>query len=221
MILIDSAKPEICIDAGHGGHDSGACSPEGLREAEIVLKTAVELVYQLEQLGLDGYLTRSSDEYMRLSERVERSEGATCFVSLHCNGYSDYRVHGIETVYGAPGKGNKAFANYIQQALMKYYGKGHRNRGLKMSPSKEYPRSLYVLRMAKVPACLVELEFITNPDQARWMNTEEAQRSMAYALAQGILSYLHSMPNGECVAPEKMDNNIAELFEEDIKSKKS
>lgn len=188
---------KVCIDPGHGGSDPGGIGPKGNREADINLFIAKELVLQLERLGISGDLTRHDDEYVSLSRRVELSEGKDLFISIHCNHFSDYRVHGLETLFPSPGGKSKSLANYIHQAIVS----GHRDRGIKMSPSKTYPQALYVLRMAKIPSCLVETEFLSNPTQEDWLVNTATHAQLGYNIAKGIASWIKSQ-GGTLPEPE-------------------
>ena len=209
MIMIEGKRPRICIDPGHGGHDSGAVGPQGTKESDIVLAISKELMYQLELKKIDSFLTRTDDIYLKLSQRTNKAEGATCFVSIHCNAFSKESAQGIETLYGAPGGRSKALANYLQQAMLKGLKDGkHKNRGIKMSPSKGYPRNLFVLRSAPCPASLVECEFISNPDQEKFLKDPTNQTKIAYALACGIESFLYSLPGGQCVEDSQWDMGL-------------
>jgi N-acetylmuramoyl-L-alanine amidase len=84
----DSAKRTIVIDAGHGGIDPGAESVAGYHEKEITLATARLLAKTLEQTGrYKVVLTRDSDVYLKLHERVTRARAAhgNLFISLHAD----------------------------------------------------------------------------------------------------------------------------------------
>lgn len=192
MISIKGVKARICIDPGHGGTDPGAVGPTGLREEEVVLKVSKELMYQLDLMGIDSELTRSEDVGLQLSQRVNASKDCTAFLSIHCNSHSS-QAEGIETIYSSKAGLHKALANYVQQSMMKYFPK-HKDRGIKMSPSMSYPRSLFVLTNSVVPSCLVELEFISNLTQEKWLASDETVGQLAHALAEGLKSYLMSLP---------------------------
>ncbi len=85
---IISPKQTIVIDAGHGGIDPGAESVAGYHEKEITLATARLLARTLEQTGrYKVVLTRDSDVYLKLHERVTRARAAhgNLFISLHAD----------------------------------------------------------------------------------------------------------------------------------------
>jgi len=193
MISIKGKKARICIDPGHGGADPGAVGPTGLREDDTVLKVSRELMYQLELLGIDSELTRTGDTALTLSARTDAAKDCHAMLSIHCNAAENRAASGIETVYSARAGLHKAFANLVQQGLMKQFPTS-KDRGLKMSPSMEYGRSIYVVANSPVPACLVELEFISNPEMEKRLSSEDAIKQYAHALSEACRSFLLSLP---------------------------
>jgi N-acetylmuramoyl-L-alanine amidase len=88
MESIISPRRTIVIDAGHGGVDPGAESVAGYHEKEITLATARVLARTLEATGrYKVVLTRDSDVYLKLHERVNRARAAhgDLFISLHAD----------------------------------------------------------------------------------------------------------------------------------------
>lgn len=180
--------PRICIDPGHGGADPGAVGSRMLKEADLALAISKEIIFQLSQRGIDGFLTRETDEYVALHERVDRGKGALCLVSIHCNAAINPAANGTETIHS--GGKSKALANYLQQAMTRWVGL--RSRGLKLSPSKEIPARLYMVTVPEIPAVILELGFITNDDDAAVLSSVDGQKRMAHAVAIGVESYLAS-----------------------------
>lgn len=92
-------KPIVVLDAGHGGNDPGAVA-NNVREKDIVLKAVHELAEILRNQGVDVRLTRSTDIYLKLSERtaIANKHNADVFVSLHCNSLAkkNSSVSGLE-----------------------------------------------------------------------------------------------------------------------------
>lgn len=171
-------------------------------------------MYQLELLGIDSELTRTEDVGLQLSQRVEASKDCTAFISIHCNAHSS-QASGIETVYSSKAGLHKALANYVQQSMMKYFSK-HKDRGIKMSPSMDYPRSLFVLTNSVVPACLVELEFISNTDQEKWLASDETVGQLAHALAEGLKSFLMSLPGAVSMEEPKLQMASTPVVEKEV-----
>ena len=93
----------IVIDAGHGGHDTGAIGG-GKREKDLVLQVAKRLERQLKKHGHPVYMTRRSDRFLRLPQRthIADKKKAVVFISIHANSVprsKRNKVHGIETFF--------------------------------------------------------------------------------------------------------------------------
>lgn len=102
----DGKPPEkkpfrVVVDAGHGGVDSGAEGISGVIEKNVTLAFARTLRDELEKnLDLEVFLTRDSDVFLRLNERVEkaRNYGADLFISIHADTINMSAMRGA-TVY--------------------------------------------------------------------------------------------------------------------------
>jgi N-acetylmuramoyl-L-alanine amidase len=87
----------VAIDAGHGGEDSGALGPSGLREKDVVLALALKLRDSINtQPGMRAMLTRDADFFVPLQDRVQkaRSVQADLFVSIHADAFITPQAHG-------------------------------------------------------------------------------------------------------------------------------
>ncbi|AEG59875.1 N-acetylmuramoyl-L-alanine amidase [Desulforamulus ruminis] len=179
----------VVIDPGHGGRDSGAVGPKGLQEKAVTLAVAKLVAEVLQGAGIDARLTRESDIALGsttsadLSARVKAANqaGAEIFVSIHCNSATNNTAGGTET-YHYPGStlGNtlaKAVHTCVIPAL------GRANRGIKTA-------NFAVLRETDMPACLVEMAFISNPAEEALLGSAAFQETAATAIAQGIANYL-------------------------------
>lgn len=105
----------IVIDPGHGGIDSGALGVNGTVEKTITLAFALELRAKLQADGrYDVHLTRSTDEFLRLDDRVRiaRQQEADLFVSIHADTISLKGVRGA-TVYTVADKASDAEAQAL------------------------------------------------------------------------------------------------------------
>jgi N-acetylmuramoyl-L-alanine amidase len=89
----------IVLDAGHGGHDTGAIGPTGVREKDVALAVVLKLKRKLETLGLTVVLTRDDDTFVPLDERTHfaNREHGDLFISIHCNAAPSKHLRGIET----------------------------------------------------------------------------------------------------------------------------
>ena len=92
----------IVIDAGHGGKDPGAIGRRlGTREKYLTLSIAKKLKRILEDNGIRVIMTRDSDEFISLPERVRiaNSSGADLFISVHINASRSRSMNGFECYY--------------------------------------------------------------------------------------------------------------------------
>lgn len=92
----------IVIDPGHGGHDSGAVSPTGLKEKDIVLKVSHILAKKLqEEMGIEVIMTRKDDRFITLGDRarIANTSGADLFFCIHANGAFNRSATGTETFF--------------------------------------------------------------------------------------------------------------------------
>ncbi|PYN30789.1 MAG: hypothetical protein DME01_25865 [Candidatus Rokuibacteriota bacterium] len=92
----------IVLDAGHGGHDSGATGPSGLMEKDLVLDVTRRVAKLVEaRLGLKVLLTRDSDNFVTLRDRTSfaNRQHADLFVSIHANAHREAAADGVETYF--------------------------------------------------------------------------------------------------------------------------
>lgn len=191
--VTSAPAPPVMLDPGHGGVDGGT-SFGGLLEKEITLDVALRTAAHLRAAGVPVELTRSTDTDLGggfsrrpgrhrrdLAERVRRTHacGAAFLVSLHVNA----GARGQEGALFLYQKGNpaaRALAEALQAALQPLH------------PRREEPigrSNLFLLRRCAVPAVLVELGFLTHPEDRRRLADPAHRERLAAALAAGIRSY--------------------------------
>ena len=173
---------KVCIDAGHGGDDSGAVGsrPTRLLEKTFTLDLALLLEGELELRGHWVVMTRRKDRAVSLSARASFANrlDAELFVSIHANAAATSQAAGME-VYHFPDSGDgRTTARHVMKSMARAFPT-HRNRGVKEA-------NFAVLRRTDMPAILVECEFITNPTQLRFLADERNQEKLAVAIADGI-----------------------------------
>lgn len=204
----------IVLDPGHGGKDEGSSKKEyGLIEKELNLKVAK---YCRDALAKDTsikvYMTRETDVYMGLEERVKRAKayGATLFVSIHMNSATTEAAKGAEVYYpNANGENGASISEegkeVAQNILDELVNLGLVNRGVKTKDSgydKDDKECIYddgkasdyysVIRNSKkngFPGIIVEHAFISNPNDAAYLKKEEGLKALGEADAKGILKY--------------------------------
>jgi N-acetylmuramoyl-L-alanine amidase len=94
------AIERVVLDPGHGGGDSGAVGPAGVKEKDVTLDIAHRAAPILaRELGILTLLTRDNDRTVALDERTARANGfhADLFVSIHCNASESAGAHGVMT----------------------------------------------------------------------------------------------------------------------------
>ncbi|MBU5468691.1 N-acetylmuramoyl-L-alanine amidase [Virgibacillus sp. MSJ-26] len=171
----------VVIDPGHGGKDSGAVNQEAI-EKELTLSTAKKVEKQLREKGASVTLTRTDDTYISLDERIRisHSTDTDAFISLHYNTFEDPPARGIHTFYN-DGDKNQKFADSIQTSLINHTNLS--DRGTKQANFK-------VLRENKQLALLIELGFISNPEEQKLIQTDNYQEKAAKGIVSGLEEYL-------------------------------
>jgi len=89
----------VIIDAGHGGHDTGAVGKNGTREKDVSLQIALKLQKLLTEAGLTVLMTRDDDTFVRLEDRTAfaNQQKGDLFISVHCNSAPSKSLGGVET----------------------------------------------------------------------------------------------------------------------------
>jgi N-acetylmuramoyl-L-alanine amidase len=196
----------VIIDAGHGGKDPGATNPLGT-ESTYNLALANRVKALLEKAGFKVVLTRNSDEYLSLQERVEAANAVkeeALFLSLHFNsGGRDAR--GIETFtlsppgvahYGSDVKSsdalarrgnehdsaNIALATAVHGSILRRLGANTVDRGIKRA-------RFSVLSGVSHPAILFEGGFMSHPYEARLIANDQYQMAIASGIEDAVIRY--------------------------------
>ena len=89
----------VVLDPGHGGKDTGAVGPGGVKEKDVTLDVAHRVAPILSNDGIQVVLTRDDDRFVSLEERTARANdfNADLFVSIHCNASEGRGRRGTET----------------------------------------------------------------------------------------------------------------------------
>lgn len=206
----------IVLDAGHGGHDSGAVG-NGYKEKDIAL-LVVKYLYENLSRDYNVILTRSDDTFISLNTRADigNKANADLFVSVHLNASTNKNANGSEVYYfeknpTAYASDKARFENSFDEEGTRaieasqflindvLYGINQRessilansvlNNIVKTFPiekRKVYGANFAVLRGSKSPSILIELGFISNYNDIRFFTSEEGQRNAANAIAEAI-----------------------------------
>lgn len=183
--VVPRGRFTVVIDPGHGGPDPGAIGIGGLREKDVVLDVSLQVARLLQARGVQVVMTRTSDVDVDLPPRVSLANrsGAQAFVSIHANALSMARpdVNGVETFFFSGAESRNLAA--ALQARMMAVSPGTPNRGVKTG-------RFFVIRRTTMPAALVEMGFVTGSVDAPRLANPDFRRSMALAIAAGILDHL-------------------------------
>ena len=168
----------VVIDAGHGGFDRGGIPGQGVPEKNMALDVAQRLAKKLRAADYRVVMTRDSDVFVPLGERVRiaNSYRDAVFVCIHFNSASRLNANGIETYYYSTQSAALA-ANIHRQVVA---GTSTDNRGIRR-------RGYFVLRRTNVPAVLVECGFLTNPGEARLVLQSSYRDRLAEQIAAGVM----------------------------------
>lgn len=176
----------IVLDPGHGGEDEG-CSRNGVLEKDINLEIARAVQTKLEEKGYQAVLTRETDQAYTTKERVHlaNSLDADIYVSIHQNACEETEPDGMEVWYCGSGKGEES--ERLAKLIQKYTGQSCGANIREISNTN----SLYVIRESKMPSCLVETGFLSNPAERRKLTDPEYQEQIAEGIAEGIDLYFY------------------------------
>jgi len=180
----------VCIDAGHGGDDPGAASPDGLRLEKddcLSMALAVESAFHTHYPEIEVLLTRSDDTYLRLEERcaIANDWRADLFISLHRNS-ADGDAQGVEVWIpsGRPAA-HKKLADAVMDGLETVGVTDAR--GTKSGTANNPSANYYVLGHTDMPSCLIELGFISSAADNRLFDTHHNAYAKAIADAAARL----------------------------------
>jgi len=188
----------IALDAGHGGPDGGAESKDGVIEKDINLAITLQLRDYLQQAGAIVIMTRETDTDLAdpgtkgyskrktqdLHNRADltNDKKADMFLSVHLNSIPSQKWRGAQTFYYPNNPNNSNLATLIQNELKKNLENTDRI-------AKEADKTVYLLKTLTIPSALVEVGFLSNPDEARLLASEQYQRKVAASIYQGVLRY--------------------------------
>lgn len=227
----------LVIDAGHGGHDSGAKGAISY-EKNLTLRYALAFGKAVQQNCPDVKVifTRTSDVFLPLHERADiaNRNKADLFMSFHINALEGGRIsHGFQSYTLGTGErtGSKGLRENVEVAkrensvifLEKDYAT--RYRGLENSAESDimfefiadknrersvdfsrllqrevckatgrvnggpHQNNLAVLRLTSMPAILLELGFITTPDEETYLNTDSALDAYTQGILNAFVAY--------------------------------
>jgi N-acetylmuramoyl-L-alanine amidase len=208
-VLHDQGFQVVVLDPGHGGEDPGALSPSGLQEKEVVLDVARRVRALLLRQGVRVYLTRHDDRFLELDERPRRAGRwqVDAFVSLHVNSGAATALGAETFVLSLPGSlstnqnpaspapTNSYPGNTLNGPNMALaYSLHHALRSVPGVVDRGVKRARFsVLRQSPAPAALVEMGFLSHPEEGKKFQDSAYRDEMARSIARGIDNYLRAV----------------------------
>ena len=198
---VPANKPQIILDAGHGGFDGGAVAQDGTVEKDINLNIALTLEKMLKSSGFEVIMTRSTDTSTEdnSNDRIPSKKKSdlknrlllmkkydnAIFVSIHLNKFTTSAARGSQIFYSGNSDESKILSDYIQNCIVSKIQKDNKR------VNKKATSSTYILYNATVPAVLVECGFLSNKQELELLKNEKYQNEMAFCIYCGILDYFN------------------------------
>ncbi len=182
----------IYLDPGHGGADSGAFY-KNVKESDLNLEISHKIMTELKKDGAVVYLTRYGDYDLSITgtEKRKRSDlsrradiinqsGCDLYLSIHLNADVDTSWYGAQAYYDKINSENKFIAEIYQNQFIKYLGS-----------KRKYKEdsTLYLQRRITKPGILLELGFLSNPNERELLQDGKYQEKIAKAVCQGTREY--------------------------------
>jgi N-acetylmuramoyl-L-alanine amidase len=179
---------KVCVDPGHGGSEMGSVGCSGVHESEINLAMAMRLKELLENEGATVIMTRTSDsQEQSLDERVRiaTEAGVDFLISVHNNALPDgaepWKDHGTTSFWYHPQ--SLQLARCLKDSVV--HTLGWPDLGARY-------QNLALCRPTAMPAVLVEVGFMINPDEYAKLIDSSVQHKAAEGLLDGLLTYLRT-----------------------------
>ena len=181
----------IYLDPGHGGRDSGA-TYKNIYEKDINLIMSKKIESYLVSKGATVYLTREIDTDLsttktnkKRSDLTNRAKlinesNANMYVSIHLNYITSSKWQGLQIFYNNKNEENKIIATNLTKYLKEY------------SSNIREPKqvnSYYMYKQITIPGILIELGFLSNPNDRYRLTREEYQDKLALSISNAIENY--------------------------------
>ncbi len=199
MVEVDDAKnlydKIVVLDAGHGGDDPGTIH-NGVKEKDLSLQI---LYTRLKQYFEDSddikvYWTRTDDTFLELNDRAAYASkvGADLFISLHMDSFSTTKPNGISVYHSTQNK--KVNSGGLTSVTLAQILQKNQVNGLGATDRKVKNNSYVVCKSNTVPAVLIELGFMSNPDEFKNLTSKSYQQKAAKILYESIVEVFEKYP---------------------------
>ncbi len=208
---IDGAH--VVLDPGHGGSETGAIGPGGLREEDVNLDVALRVKRLLEQRGAIVVMTRATDVRVTIDTRASLAVALQplAFVSIHHNSGAsrESTTPGSETYHHLESDDSRRLAGLVYEELiarLSPYGTDWvvgGDAGAHARRSLNDGDDFYgILRRSQgVPSVLSESAYLSNPAEEALLDTEGFRESEATAIANAIIRFVTTDDPGSGFLP--------------------
>jgi N-acetylmuramoyl-L-alanine amidase len=182
----NEVEPTLVIDAGHGGKDGAVSALDGQKEKDLNLRAVKILKEEATKRGIKVILTRNSDQFISLRDRLPKQE-ATAFISIHHNATlanAAVPFGGIE-VYVSKLNSNIKTAEDLGAGILSNL---KQLKGMEVRDSLKNA-NLLLLRESKVPAVLIELGNISDRKTLDYINQEKNIRRISNLILDGFVAF--------------------------------
>lgn len=198
-LISEQELPIIILDAGHGGFDGGCVSVEGVPEKGINLSILLRVRdllrisgYEVEvtrdsdisihDSGIEGIANQKSSDMDNRLELFNKYDNAVC-ISIHQNQFTDPVYNGAQMFYSATDSNNEMLAKSLQKSFQMLQPENKRE-------IKLCGKELFLCYYSENPTVMVECGFLSNPEEAALLNTEEYQEKVALTIFSGINNFV-------------------------------
>ena len=183
----DQTTGFVVIDPGHGGIDPGTRSSTGVDEKTIVLAVARDMVPPLKHDHINFVLTRDWDKYVSLNDRIQIANrpGDRLLLSIHCDYFKQHGMEGFTVLYAQGASHDSHVAAHLIAA-------GLIHEGFICHDVRMDTRGLEVLDKSNCPAVLVELGFMSDPHDLRYLSSKSGRERLAAGLMRGLKAFLRT-----------------------------
>lgn len=175
----------VMIDAAHGGNDFGAVS-NTINEKQIVEQIANKIKSLNKNKNVVIHFTRNSDELVTLQERTQiiNTTNPDLVLSLHVNSSPNTKKSGVEFFVA-----NKevAVSEKSNDLAIKLSSEFSKNSTLTIGRIRNAP--FYILKNATAPTVLIELGYLSNEEDKKYLTNEKEQDK----IAENILEFVSGL----------------------------
>ncbi|BCN29675.1 N-acetylmuramoyl-L-alanine amidase family protein [Anaeromicropila herbilytica] len=175
----------LVLDAGHGGNDIGTASPDmEYYEKDLNLNIVLELKKLLDKEKIKVYYTRLKDQKLYLKQRVNLANNldADLFISIHCNSSKNKNANGVEVLYNDRRMKDPMDSELLSKICLEKL----------VNTADRYKRSIvgsngtYIIGHAKIPVALIEVGYMTNIQDLKFLLQHKNQKLIAKGIYEAI-----------------------------------